>query len=225
MKSFYIYGIINRIVMSIIRFGIDFVLHLDKYLGQIISTYGTATYIILFIIIFCETGLVFVPFLPGDSLLFAVGAFAALGSLNIFILIVLLIVAAVIGDTVNYWIGRFFGEKIVANPRIPINQSHIDQTEKFFQKHGGKTIILARFVPIVRTFAPFVAGAGQMSYGKFISYNIIGGILWVLIATLSGYFFGNIPFVKENFSLVIIGVVLVSIIPIIFQFLKHKLSK
>ncbi len=211
--------------MSIIRFGIDFVLHLDKYLGQIISTYGTATYIILFIIIFCETGLVFVPFLPGDSLLFAVGAFAALGSFNIFVLIMILIIAAVIGDTVNYWIGRFFGEKIVANPRIPINQSHIDQTEKFFQKHGGKTIILARFVPIVRTFAPFVAGAGQMSYGKFISYNIIGGILWVLIATLSGYFFGNIPFVNENFSLVIIGVVLVSIIPIIFQFLKHKLSK
>ena len=225
MKSFYIYGIINRIVMNIIGFGIDFVLHLDKYLGQIISTYGTATYIILFIIIFCETGLVFVPFLPGDSLLFAVGAFAALGSLNIFVLIVLLIIAAVVGDTVNYWIGRFFGEKIVANPRIPINQSHIDQTEKFFQKHGGKTIILARFVPIVRTFAPFVAGAGQMNYGKFISYNIIGGILWVLIATLSGYFFGNIPFVKENFSLVIIGVILISVIPIIFQFLKHKLSK
>jgi len=211
--------------MNIIGFGIDFVLHLDKYLGQIISTYGTATYIILFIIIFCETGLVFVPFLPGDSLLFAVGAFAALGSLNIFVLIVLLIIAAVVGDTVNYWIGRFFGEKIVANPRIPINQSHIDQTEKFFQKHGGKTIILARFVPIVRTFAPFVAGAGQMNYGKFISYNIIGGILWVLIATLSGYFFGNIPFVKENFSLVIIGVILISVIPIIFQFLKHKLSK
>jgi len=174
-------------------------------------------------VIFIETGLVFTPFLPGDSLLFAAGAFAALGFLNIFFLLILLIIAAILGDTANYWIGHFFGEKLVAHPKIPINQKHIEQTEDFFKKHGGKTIILARFVPIVRTFAPFVAGAGQMNYQKFILFNVVGGILWVLIATLSGYFFGNIPFVRENFSLVIIGVILISILPIIFEFAKAKL--
>lgn len=211
-------------MLKAIEWLIGFILHLDKYLGQIISTYGVLTYIILFLIIFLETGLVFIPFLPGDSLLFAAGAFAALGSLNIYILLVLLMVAAILGDTVNYWIGHFFGEAIVAHPKIPINQKHIDQTQEFFKKHGGKTIILARFVPIVRTFAPFVAGAGQMSYPQFVSYNFIGGIAWVLIATLAGYFFGNIPFVKENFSLVIIGVVLISILPIGFEIIKHKLK-
>ncbi len=210
--------------MNPIQFLIDFILHLDVHLGQIIKNYGALTYLILFTIIFLETGLVFIPFLPGDSLLFAAGAFAALKSLNLFILIGLLIIAAILGDTVNYWIGRFFGEQLVANPKVPINQEHIDQTEKFFKKHGGKTIILARFVPIVRTFAPFVAGAGQMEYGKFISYNIVGGILWVLIATLAGYFFGNIPFVKENFSLVIFGVVIISILPILFEVIKHRLN-
>ena len=210
--------------MNPIQFLIDFILHLDVHLGQIIKNYGALTYLILFTIIFLETGLVFIPFLPGDSLLFAAGAFAALKSLNLFILIGLLIIAAILGDTVNYWIGRFFGEQLVANPKVPINQEHIDQTEKFFKKHGGKTIILARFVPIVRSFAPFVAGAGQMEYGKFISYNIVGGILWVLIATLAGYFFGNIPFVKENFSLVIFGVVIISILPILFEVIKHRLN-
>ena len=210
--------------MNPIQFLIDFILHLDVHLGQIIKNYGALTYLILFTIIFLETGLVFIPFLPGDSLLFAAGAFAALKSLNLFILIGLLIIAAILGDTVNYWIGRFFGEQLVANPKVPINQEHIDQTEKFFKKHGGKTIILARFVPSVRTFAPFVAGAGQMEYGKFISYNIVGGILWVLIATLAGYFFGNIPFVKENFSLVIFGVVIISILPILFEVIKHRLN-
>ena len=203
--------------MNLIQFLIDFILHLDVHLGQIIKNYGALTYLILFTIIFLETGLVFIPFLPGDSLLFAAGAFAALKSLNLFILIGLLIIAAILGDTVNYWIGRFFGEQLVANPKVPINQ-------EFFKKHGGKTIILARFVPIVRTFAPFVAGAGQMEYGKFISYNIVGGILWVLIATLAGYFFGNIPFVKENFSLVIFGVVIISILPILFEVIKHRLN-
>ena len=210
--------------MNPIQFLIDFILHLDVHLGQIIKNYGALTYLILFTIIFLETGLVFIPFLPGDSLLFAAGAFAALKSLNLFILIGLLIIAAILGDTVNYWIGRFFGEQLVANPKVPINQEHIDQTEKFFKKHGGKTIILARFVPIVRTFAPFVAGAGQMEYGKFISYNIVGGILWVVIAALAGYFFGNIPFVKENFSLVIFGVVIISILPILFEVIKHRLN-
>jgi len=211
--------------MQIIKFLIDFLLHLDVHLGQIISNYGMATYAILFIIIFVETGVVFFPFLPGDSLLFAAGAFAALGSLNILPLIFLLVIAAVLGDTVNYWIGRFFGEKLIANPKIPINEGHIKKTEEFFKKYGGKTIVLARFVPIVRTFAPFVAGAGQMTYSRFIFFNVVGGVSWVLICSLAGFFFGNIPFVKENFSIVILGIVLISIVPIAIEFIRHKLNK
>lgn len=199
--------------MNPILFLVDFILHIDVHLGQIISTYGFATYAILFVIIFIETGLVFTPFLPGDSLLFAAGAFAALGSLNIFVVLALLMVAAILGDTCNYWIGHFFGEKLVANPKVPINKNHIEETQKFFDKHGGKTIILARFIPIIRTFAPFVAGIGRMSYKHFISYNIIGGIVWVLVGSLTGYFFGNIPFVKENFSLIILVVILISVLP------------
>jgi membrane-associated protein len=210
--------------MNPILFLIDFVLHIDVHLGQIIASYGLITYIILFVTIFIETGLVFTPFLPGDSLLFAAGAFAALGSLNIVSILVLLILAAILGDTCNYWIGHFFGEKLVANPKVPINKSHIEETQKFFDKHGGKTIILARFVPIVRTFAPFVAGIGRMSYKHFISYNIVGGIAWVSIASLAGYFFGNIPFVKENFSLIIIVVVLISVLPMAIP-IGIKLSK
>lgn len=193
----------------------DFILHIDTHLGQLISTYGFATYAILFAIIFVETGLVFVPFLPGDSLLFAAGAFAALGSLNIFYVVILLIIAAILGDTCNYWIGHFFGKQIIANKYIPINQAHIDETKKFFDKNGAKTIIMARFVPIVRTFAPFVAGVGKMTYSEFASYNVIGGIAWVLIATLAGFFFGNIPFVKENFSLIILVVILISVLPMV----------
>ncbi|PIP64658.1 hypothetical protein COW96_01330, partial [Candidatus Roizmanbacteria bacterium CG22_combo_CG10-13_8_21_14_all_33_16] len=165
--------------MDIIKFVIDFILHIDVHLGQIITTYGVATYAILFAIIFTETGLVFTPFLPGDSLLFAAGAFAALGSLNIFVLLFLIWLAAFLGDTSNYWIGHFFGKKLVAHPKIPIDEKHIKETQKFFDKHGGKTIILARFIPFIRTFAPFVAGIGKMHYGQFISYNIIGGALWV----------------------------------------------
>jgi len=211
--------------MQIITFLIDFILHIDVHLGQIISQYGALTYGILFAIIFMETGLVFTPFLPGDSLLFAAGAFAALGSLNIWILLAILAVAAIVGDTVNYWIGHFFGKKIIAHPRIPIDEEHIKETQKFFDKHGGKTIILARFIPFIRTFAPFVAGVGRMSYGQFISYNFIGGLLWGGIATMAGYFFGNIEFVRENFSLVIIGVVVISLIPIGVEFINHKLKK
>lgn len=172
-----------------------------------------------------ETGLVFTPFLPGDSLLFAAGAFAALNSLNIFVLLLVLTLAAILGDTANYWIGHFFGKKIVAHPRIPIDEEHIKETQKFFNKYGGKTIIIGRFMPFVRTFAPFVAGIGSMSYGKFISYNILGGILWVGVATLAGYFFGNIEFVKENFSLVIIAVVFLSLVPIMFEIVRKKLKK
>lgn len=211
--------------MQLIKFLFDFILHLDVYLDQIIANYGSLTYAILFIIIFIETGLVVTPFLPGDSLLFAAGAFAALGSLNIFLLLALLTVAAILGDTVNYWIGHFFGEKLVANPRIPIKKEHIEKTQKFFDKHGGKTIILARFVPIIRTFAPFVAGIGKMHYGQFISFNFIGGIAWVLLLTLTGFFFGNIPMVKDNFSTVIIAIIFISVIPMIIQALINKLQK
>ena len=169
-----------------------------------------------------ETGLVFTPFLPGDSLLFAAGAFAALGSLNIWLLFLLLVVAAVFGDTVNYWIGYFFGKKIVAHPKIPIDEGHIKETQKFFHKHGGKTIIFARFMPFIRTFAPFVAGVGRMKYQNFFSYNVIGGLLWVAIATFAGYFFGNMEFVRKKFSLVIFGVIIISLLPIVFEIFKKK---
>jgi membrane-associated protein len=208
--------------MSIINWFFDFILHLDIHLGQIISTYGAATYAILFTVIFIETGLVITPFLPGDSLLFVAGAFAALGSLNIFWLIILLSLAAILGDTANYWIGRYLGEKAAASRWFPVNEKQLAQTQAFFQKHGGKTIILARFIPVIRTFAPFVAGAGRMNYTRFLSYNILGGILWVCVGTIAGYYFGNIPFVKDNFSFFIIGIVLVSFIPILIQILKSK---
>jgi len=204
---------------------LDFIFHIDKHLGEIISQYGTLTYLFLFLIIFVETGLVFTPFLPGDSLLFAAGAFAAKGFLNIFWLIFLLILAAVLGDTSNYWIGHFFGKKILTHPKIPINPSHIEKTEEFFDKYGGKTIILARFVPIVRTFAPFIAGIGKMNYPRFIIFNIVGGVAWVLIASLAGWFFGNIPFVKKNFSLVILAVILISVVPIFWEIKKANGKK
>ena len=208
--------------MDLFTFLIDFTLHIDVHLGQIISTYGLLTYLILFLIIFVETGLVFTPFLPGDSLLFAAGAFAALGSLNIFVLWILLLLAALAGNSSNYWIGYFFGKKIVAHPKIPIDEKHIKETKKFFDKHGGKTIIMARFMPFFRTFAPFVAGVGRMSYKKFISYDLIGGFSWITIGVMAGYFFGNIKFVQENFSLVIIGVILISLIPIVIEYVKHR---
>ncbi len=211
--------------MSIIKFLFDFVLHIDVHLGQIIATYGGLTYAILFGIIFMETGLVFTPFLPGDSLLFAAGALAALGNLNVFFLAGLLFCAALLGDTSNYFIGHFFGKKIVKHPIIPINEEHIKKTEEFFRKYGGKTIIMARFIPIIRTFTPFVAGVGNMGYGKFISYCMVGAALWVSIATFSGYFFGNIPLVRKNFSLVILIVILISLLPIIFQVVSKKLKK
>ncbi len=211
--------------MKIILFLFDFILHIDVHLGALIAQYGILTYGILFAIIFVETGLVFFPFLPGDSLLFAAGAFAALGSLNLFIVIPLLMLAAVLGDTVNYWIGHFFGERLVANPKVPIKKEHIEETQKFFAKYGGKTIILARFVPIVRTFAPFVAGIGKMHYGKFISFNVIGGVSWVLIVTLVGYFFGNIQFVKENFSIIVLAIIFISVVPMMIPLVKKVIRK
>ena len=204
---------------------IDFILHIDIHIGEIISQYGAYTYGILFLIIFAETGFVVTPFLPGDSLLFAAGAFSALGSLDILILLLILCFAAVGGDTINYWIGHFFGERIIANPKIPIKKEHIKETEKFFERHGGKTIILARFVPIVRTFAPFVAGVGKMHYGKFISYNVIGGLAWVFLFTLAGYFFGNIPTVKDNFTFVILAIIIISVLPMGYQFVKSRIKK
>lgn len=206
--------------MEQIQFLIDLFLHLDEHLANIINQYGVWTYAILFAIIFMETGFVVTPFLPGDSLLFAAGTFAALGSLNVWLLIVLLIVAAIVGDTVNYWIGHYMGDRAY-NVKW-IKREYLDRTHAFFQKHGGKTIFLARFVPIVRTFAPFVAGMGKMSYGYFFSYNVFGGIVWVVLFTLLGYFFGNIPFVKKNFELVIIAIILISVIPAVWEALKAR---
>jgi len=206
--------------MEQIKFLIDLFLHLDEYLANIITQYGTWTYIILFGVIFVETGLVIMPILPGDSLLFAAGTFAALGSLNIYYLAGLLMVAAILGDTVNYSIGHYLGER--AYNIKWIKKEYFDKTHAFFEKHGGKTIFLARFVPIVRTFAPFVAGIGKMSYGYFITYNFVGGIVWVLLFTLAGYFFGNIPIVRENFELVIIAIILVSVVPMVVEWWKAR---
>src|SRR5512141_1451372 len=194
--------------MNFVQLIVDLFLHLDKHLSGVITQYGVWTYALLFVVIFIETGLVVTPFLPGDSLIFAAGTFAALGSLNVWLLFLLLALAAVLGDTVNYWIGHYLGER--AYNIKWIKREYIDRTRLFFEKHGGKTIFLARFIPIIRTFAPFVAGIGEMSYSYFISYNIFGGIVWVALFTFAGYFFGNIPFIRDHFSLVIIVIVLIS---------------
>jgi membrane-associated protein len=211
--------------MEILKEIFDFILHLDVHLNELILQYGALTYLILFLIIFAETGLVVTPFLPGDSLIFAAGTFAALGSFNPHLLFIILAAAAILGDTANYWIGKFFGQKITESKKIKfVNQSHIEKTHRFFEKYGGKTIIIARFVPIVRTFAPFVAGAGSMTYGKFIKYNVIGGVLWVALFTYSGYYFGNIPAVKENFILVIIAIIILSLMPPFIEYIKHRIE-
>jgi membrane-associated protein len=207
-------------LMEQLKFLIDLFLHLNEYLSNIINQYGAWTYAILFVVIFMETGFVVTPFLPGDSLIFAAGTFAALGSLNIWALIGLLMVAAIGGDTVNYWIGHYLGDR--AYNIKWIKKEYLDRTHAFFEKHGGKTIFLARFVPIVRTFAPFVAGMGRMSYGYFFSYNVFGGIVWVLLFTLLGFFFGNIPFVQKNFEFVIIAIILISVIPAVLEALKAR---
>jgi membrane-associated protein len=206
--------------MELLKSLIDLFLHLDEYLAQIISNYGAWTYGILFVVIFIETGLVVTPFLPGDSLLFAAGTFAALGSLNVWFLVGLLMVAAVLGDAVNYSIGHYLGER--AYNIKWIKREHLEKTHAFFEKHGGKAIFLARFVPIVRTFAPFVAGIGKMSYGYFATYNVVGGITWVTTFTLLGYFFGNLEFVKKNFELVIIAIILVSVVPMFVEWWKAR---
>lgn len=213
--------------MELIQTAISIFLHLDKHLATIIENYGALTYLILFAIIFCETGLVITPFLPGDSLLFAAGVFASLGSLNVAVLLVLLTAAAIIGDTVNYWAGHFVGPRLVRGEKIRfINQKHLDRTHEFFERYGAETIIIARFVPIVRTFAPFVAGVGSMSYGKFLTYNIVGAFIWVFLLTLGGYFFANAPVVKEHFSLVIIAIIVISLLPGVYEFIRqYKASK
>jgi len=201
---------------------IDIVLHLNRHLAELVADYGVWVYGILFLIVFCETGLVVTPFLPGDSLLFAAGALAASGGLNLLLVIGLLIIAAVLGDTVNYSIGRFCGEGLQHRfPRV-VKKEHLDRTHAFFEKYGGKTIIIARFVPIVRTFAPFVAGAGHMGYARFMAYNVVGGILWVVLCSVAGYFFGNLPFVQKNFSLVILAIIVVSCLPAVFEILKER---
>jgi membrane-associated protein len=209
--------------MDLLQQLIDFILHLDVHLAAIVSTYGLLSYLILFAIIFMETGLVVTPFLPGDSLLFAAGTIAALGALNIWLLAGLLIAAAILGDTVNYWIGNYIGPKAYAADFRFLKREHLDRTHAFFEKHGGKAIILARFVPIVRTFAPFVAGIGSMSYGKFLSFNVIGGVAWVLLFLLAGYFFGQLPFVKENFELIVPAIILLSLVPILYEFVRNRL--
>jgi membrane-associated protein len=201
---------------------LDFVLHLDKHLSPIIHEYGAWTYLLLFAIVFCETGLVVTPFLPGDSLLFAAGAFAANGSLSVWALAGALIAAAILGDTANYWIGHFLGHRLLNSRRRIVKPEHIAYTHEFFEKYGGKTVIIARFVPIVRTFAPFVAGLGSMSYGRFMSYNVIGGTAWVLLCTFAGYWFGNLPFVQKNFSLVVLMIIVLSLLPAVWEFVQAR---
>jgi membrane-associated protein len=211
--------------MELISFLIDLILHLDEYLDMIIQWFGIWTYLILFIVIFIETGLVVTPFLPGDSLLFAAGTFAALGSLNVIWLFVVLAIAAVLGDTVNYWIGHYIGPRVFSEKSRFLKKEYLDRTHEFYEKHGGKTIFLARFIPIIRTFAPFVAGVGRMTYWHFISYNIFGGIVWTALFIFGGYYFGNIPFIRNNFSLVIIAIILISALPAIVEYFRNKQKK
>ncbi|RMG90605.1 MAG: DedA family protein [Chloroflexi bacterium] len=208
--------------MELVSTLIDLFLHLDVYLDEIIRNYGAWTYGILFLVIFMETGFVVTPFLPGDSLLFAAGTFAALGSLNVALLFLLLFVAAVLGDTVNYWIGHQVGPRVFEQDVRFLKREHLEKTQQFYEKHGGKTIVLARFVPIVRTFAPFVAGVGTMNYGRFVTYNIFGAFLWTGLFIFGGYFFGNIPFVKRNFELVIVGIILVSVLPMVVEYVRNR---
>lgn len=205
---------------------IEFFLHFDDKLAFIIQNYGVWTYAFLFVIIFCETGLVIAPLLPGDSLLFAAGTFAALGHLNLALLLVLFIVAAILGDAANYGFGYFLGPKAFANPKSKIfRPEYLEKTQYFYDKYGGKTIIIARFMPIVRTFAPFVAGVGKMRYRTFLFYNIVGAILWVTVCTLIGYLFGNIPIIKKNFEFAILGIIGISVLPMAIELLKHRMEQ
>ncbi|MBC8952396.1 DedA family protein [Xenorhabdus sp. PB62.4] len=207
------------------KFIVDFILHIDAHLAELVASYGDWVYGILFLIIFCETGLVVTPFLPGDSLLFVAGAISALDSnnLNVHIMVALMITAAIIGDAINYTIGRIFGEKLFTNPNSKIfRRSYLDKTHEFYEKHGGKAIILARFVPIIRTFAPFVAGMGKMSYRHFAAYNVIGAFIWVLLFTYAGYLFGDMPIVQQNLKLLIVAIIFISILPGVIEIWRHR---
>jgi membrane-associated protein len=207
--------------MELIRKFIDMVLHIDRHLGPLIEQFGPWMYVLLFLIIFCETGLVVTPFLPGDSLLFAIGAVCALpppNNLDLTTLILALTIAAILGDTVNYWIGAKAGPRIFRGENVRfLNKKHLERTHEFYERYGGKTIIIARFMPIVRTFAPFVAGMGKMTYARFMTFNVVGGVVWILSFLLLGYFFGNMPVVKKNFGLVIIGIIILSILPAVIE--------
>lgn len=202
---------------------IDVILHIDEYLGNVITLFGAWAYVLLFAIIFAETGLIITPFLPGDSLLFAVGALAGGGFLDIWTVYIVMMVAAIAGDTVNYWVGHHFGPKVFAkeNSRF-FNKASLEKTREFYEKHGGKAIILARFLPIIRTFAPFVAGIGKMHYNTFLFYNAVGAFLWVTSLTFVGYFFGELPFVKAHFEYVVVGIIAISFVPLLIEFVKHK---
>ncbi|OGY84776.1 MAG: hypothetical protein A3F54_03260 [Candidatus Kerfeldbacteria bacterium RIFCSPHIGHO2_12_FULL_48_17] len=210
--------------MDILLSLLDFFLHLDVHLSALIASYGVWVYGILFLIIFAETGFVIMPFLPGDSLLFAAGAFAATGSFHVMWLFVLLTVAAIIGDSVNYWIGHKLGPRVFKENVRFLKKEYLTRTEAFYEKHGGKTIIIARFMPIIRTFAPFIAGIGKMRYGSFIAYNIFGGVLWIGLFVFGGYFFGNISVIKENFEYVIIGIIILSLAPGVVHYIKSKMA-
>jgi membrane-associated protein len=214
-------------MMDLLKTLLDFVLHIDKYLQDWVSTYQAITYLILFTIIFMETGFVITPFLPGDSLLFAAGTIAAMDNqpLNIFVLIIVLICAAFSGDNTNYFIGKFLGGRVYEKNYRLIKREYLDKTHAFYEKHGGKTIIIARFMPIIRTFAPFVAGVGKMTYTRFLSFSIIGNIIWVISFSTAGYFFGNIPFVKNNFTIVILTIIFVSLLPMIIAFVRTRMAK
>jgi membrane-associated protein len=211
--------------MDFLQLLLDIFLHVDEYLEQIVGYLGVWTYVLLFLIIFAETGLVVTPFLPGDSLLFAAGAVAALddANLNVWLLLIVLSVAAILGDTINYWIGHWVGPRAFSGKIRFLKKEHLDRTHAFYEKHGGKAIILARFVPIVRTFAPFVAGIGAMTYSKFILYNVVGGLVWVFLFTLLGYFFGQQEFVQHNFEYVVIAIILISLVPMIWEFAAEKM--
>jgi membrane-associated protein len=210
--------------MELIRSLIDFILHIDKHLVDIVNNYQTWTYLILFLVIFAETGFVVTPFLPGDSLLFAAGAIIAKPEtdLNIYLMCGLLIVAAILGDMVNYTIGDYIGPKAFSGRYKLLKKEHLEKTQAFYLKHGGKTIIYARFIPIIRTFAPFIAGVGTMSYGKFASYNVVGGVLWVVIFLFLGYFFGSQPVIKENFTYVIFGIIILSVVPAVIELIRGR---
>ena len=205
---------------------VDFILHIGDHLQELVNNYGNWIYAILFAIVFCETGLVVLPFLPGDSMLFAAGTIAAVGDMNIFVLIGLLIVAAILGDFVNFEIGKHFGQKLFSNPNSKIfKQSYLQQTHDYYERYGGRTIIIARFIPIVRTFAPFVGGMGNMNYAQFARYNIVGAVLWVVSFTTLGYFFGQLPFVKEHFSWIMIAIIVFSVVPMIVEIIRHRKDK